>query len=141
MTNHCLGAVFDPSFDMLIVSGAEMQRDDDFLRALLLEFEASSEWWHLSALHHGSPPEELKRHFHVLLLVDAGMLAPLKEGGSTYRITNFGHDFLALTRKKETWEMTKSAARHMGGASIQMLYRVAEGLARSKLADLGVPGM
>lgn len=139
MQNHCPPPHDDPSFGLLLAGGFELQRDDDYLRALLQEMEQSDEWMHLSGLYSSMTAEDAKRHFHVLLLVDAGFLAPMKAGGSAFRITNTGHDFLALTRKSETWEATKAASKHLGGASLQMLYRVAEGYARNKLAELGIP--
>ncbi len=134
----CYAAFDDPSFCFLL-EGMPLERDDDYLRDLLRELEASDEWMHLSVLNIGSDADEHKRHFHILLLVDAGLLAPMSAKMQTFRITNAGHDFLAVTRRSETWEAAKAASRHIGGASIQMLYRAAEGLARQKLADLGVP--
>lgn len=116
-----------------------MERDDDFLRSLLLEMEAGDEWMHMSVLTNSSDEAEYKRHFHIMLLVDAGLMSPMSAKMQTFRITNSGHDFLALTRQNERWEAAKSAVRHIGGASIQMLYRAAEGLARQKLIELGVP--
>jgi hypothetical protein len=116
-----------------------MERNDDYLRSLLLELEASDDWMHLSVLTSGSDEAENERHFHIMLLVDAGLMAPMSAKMQTFRITNSGHDFLALTRQSERWEAAKSAVRHIGGASIQMLYRAAEGLARQKLIEMGVP--
>ncbi len=114
-----------------------MRRDDDYLRDLLLELEASDQWEHMGGIVMGSPPEEMNRHFHLLLLRDADMLEEMHE--DVFRITNAGYDFLALTRDTAAWQATKSAARHLAGASIQMLYRIAEGIALRKLTELGVP--
>ncbi len=139
MQKSCAAPHDDPSFGLILAGGFELQRDDDYLRGLLQEMERSDQWMHLSALMLSMSEEDAKRHYHVLLLVDAGFLAPMKPGGSAYRITNTGHDFLALTRKNDAWEATKSAAGHLGGASLQMLYRVAEGYAKQKLAELGIP--
>lgn len=41
--------------------------------------------------------------------------------------------------RNEAWQAVKDATRHMKGASIQMLYRAAEGMAVQALRDLGVP--
>jgi Hypothetical protein (DUF2513). len=114
-----------------------MKRDDDYMRQLLLDIEASDDWYFHNTLGSADDAEADKSHFHVMLLVDAGFLA--RFGNDTYRITNAGHDLLALTRRNEAWEATKKAAGHVGGASLQMLLRVAEGLARQKLAELGIP--
>lgn len=115
-----------------------MVRDDDYMRELLLELEASPDWSHLSYLAQDSDAAAFRRHYHVLLLVDAGLLAPTSFGATSYRITNAGHDFIAVTRQNEAWEATKAATRHMGGASVQMLYRVAEALAINGLKAAGV---
>lgn len=115
-----------------------MTRDDDYLRALLIEFEASDHWVHHISGSQMSAEAAHRRHYHILLLVDAGLMASVNGTGSPYRITNQGHDFLAVTRKSEAWEATKAATKHMGGASVQMLYRVAESLARQKLVEIGI---
>ena len=128
----------DQFFRALMCGGIELQRDDDYLRELLREFEASDEWAHQSVLSSSSDAEDYKRHYHVLLLVDGGMLAPIAVGGTAFRITMSGHDFLALTRRSEAWEFTKTAAKKMGGASVQMLLRIAEGYACEALAKMGI---
>lgn len=135
----CFPSADPASFWALVDAGIPMERDDDYLRELLLEFEGSDTWEHVSVLAIGDRSERLKRHYHVLLLVDGGLMAPLDEKARTFRITNQGHDFLAATRQNEAWEATKNASRHIGGASVQMLARIAEGYARQKLAELGVP--
>ncbi|OAN71117.1 hypothetical protein A8B82_21225 [Sulfitobacter sp. EhC04] len=139
--NHCLEVNDDPALWAIVRGGIEVNRDDDYLRELLNEFEASNTW-----IHHSSGAglslskhEAFRRQYHILLLVDAGLMTSINGNGSPYRLTSQGHDFLAITRQSEAWEAAKSATRHMGGASIQMLYRVAEGYAREKLAQMGVP--
>lgn len=140
----CLGGPSDRSFWRLIQSGREMRRDDDYLRALLMKLEAEDDWQYLFSLgsrEEDDPQadEEEREYYHLLLLVDAGFVARSGSEGECYRITNAGHDFLALIRQGDAWEATKAGARHLGGASLQMLYRIAEGYARQKLAELGVP--
>lgn len=135
----CAAPAFDESFFLLISRGFAVQRDDDYARELLREMEASDQWMHVSVLTSSSGPDGLKRHFHVLLLVDAGFLAPMTEKGGTFRITSAGHDFLTMTRQAAAWEAIKAVGRNLGGASLQMLYRIGEGIARQKLAELGLP--
>lgn len=122
-------------FSLLLEGGIELERDDDYLRELLLELVSSDSWLHSSPMSLADA-EAQKRRFHILLLVDAGLMA---EHGKLFRITNQGHDFIALTREEKAWTMTKAAVKHIGGASIQMLYRAAEGYALQKLAGAGVP--
>lgn len=124
---------------MYVIGGKEMRRDDDYLRELLLGFEGSDDWMHMSALTINASTDQMRRHFHVLMMVDAGCLMPLSADSSSFRITNAGHDFLALTRKNEAWEATKAAAKGVGGASLHLLYRAAEGYAMQKLKEVGVP--
>lgn len=135
----CFPPVDPASFWTLVDAEIPMERDDDYLRELLLEFEGSDSWEHTSVLPTSGKLERMKRHYHVLLLVDGGLMAPLDGKARTFRITNQGHDFLAATRQSEAWEATKKASRHIGGASVQMLARIAEGYARQKLTELGVP--
>lgn len=114
-----------------------MKRDDDFLRALLLECEASDNWRVVDARTMAQSPEREKRSYHIMLLEDAGMMTQVGDG--VYRLTNYGHDFLEMTRKNEAWEATKAGAQRLGGASLRMLYGIAEGYARQKLEELGIP--
>lgn len=126
-----------PSFWHLVWAEQEMQRDDDYLRALLQQIETGPEWVVISGIDLEPDEAEAKEYYHLLLLHDAGYLAEIQR--DVFRITNAGYDFLAVTRESAAWEAAKGATRHLGGASIQMLYRVAEGFARQKLADLGIP--
>lgn len=135
--NPCADDAELQSFWALIQKGVTMKRDDDYMRQLLLDIEAGEDWSFDNILWVEADDEDEKRHFHVLLLADAGFL--VRYGRDSYRISNSGHDFLALTRRSESWEATKKAAGHVGGASLQMLLRVAEGLARQKLSEMGLP--
>lgn len=135
--NRCFTPQPMPCFDRIVSMGIEMQRDDDYLRKLMQEFEADEDWRVLVSDRIKSTPDEAKRHYHITLLVDAGFMTHV--GGQAYRLTNAAHDFLAMTRQDEAWEATKAVGRRLGGASLQMLYRVAEGYAKQKLGEWGVP--
>lgn len=123
----------------MVMRGVLVQRDDDYLRTLLADMAASNKWMHLSALTLSPDPDREKRHFHILLLEDAGFMQPMSAKREVWRISGAGYDFLRLTEQSATWEATKNAAQKIGGASVQMLYRIAEGYARQKLTELGVP--
>ncbi|WP_375175522.1 DUF2513 domain-containing protein [Pseudooceanicola sp.] len=129
----------DPNCLAMFLGGFELERDDDYLRQLLLDFEASDQWMHYSELGLSHESDYMKRHFHIQLLVDGGLMAPIERGGSSYRITNQGHDFIAMTREDERWAAVKAAGRSVRGASVQMLYRLAEGMVRQKLVEAGFP--
>lgn len=132
----CMGGPSDRSFWKLVQGGREMQRDDDYLRELLMKLEAQEDWQYLFIVE---SDEDEREFYHLILLADAGLLERWGKHGECFRITNAGHDFLAMTRQSEAWAATKAGVRHLGGASVQMLYKVAEGYARQKLAEFGVP--
>lgn len=113
-----------------------MERNDDYLRKLLLDMVSSNEWLHMSDTMSGLEDEDF-RYFHMLLLRDAGFVEEMQS--DVFRVTNAGHDFVALTRENATWSAVKTAVSHLSGASVQMLYRVAENMARQKLKEFGVP--
>jgi len=76
---------------------------------------------------YGGNPEEKKRHYHILLATDEGLLAPVSK--DCYRLTSEGHKFLDATRDKSTWERTKKKVAETGGsATIEIFRAVAWGL-------------
>lgn len=114
-----------------------MRRDDDYLRNMLIEMSDSDEWLFQSSTFKNASEHDAKRHYHILLAQDAGLMAEIDH--QVYRMTSQGHDFVAAIRRSETWEVAKSAAAQVGGASLHLLWQVAEGYARGKLAQMGVP--
>ena len=98
-----------------------MQRDDDYLRQLLLEMEADPFCRFPGASGVMSPSEsETKRDHHMALLLQAELLAP---AGGMVEMINAGHDFLANTRKNENWEAIKAAHRRAGWFSVSIMQR------------------
>ncbi len=85
-----------------------MKRDDDFIRELLFEIEASDDPYLIADLVMSPSAEDLKRHMHAKWLSDAGLL--LEENDGVFRITNQGHDYLAAIRDDGIWKKTKAAA-------------------------------
>lgn len=78
--------------------------------------------------------DERRRHYHVLLLCDAELLAPVAK--STYRITSAGHDFLEATRDAGIWAKTKEVvAREGGSATLDILKELATGLLRKQIEE------
>ena len=63
--------------------------------------------------------EVLKRHQHAELLCDAGFLLAVREG--VYRMTNQGHDYLAVVRSDTIWKKTKSASAELGGVTLGIM--------------------
>lgn len=100
-----------------------MKRDDDYIRQLLLELEASPETSVLSALAIGSDEEEEKHHYHLQLLCDAGLMTEVQPG--VFRMTNQGHDFIAAIRSDTIWSKTKAGAGELGGVTLSILKDIA----------------
>lgn len=100
-----------------------MKRDDDLIRVLLFEAEASEHPWFLVSIHLSSPPEELRRHEHAKLLCDAGFFQEVSE--DVFRITNQGHDYLAAIRDEGIWKKTKEAVSATGNVGLGVMKDIA----------------
>ena len=111
-----------------------MKRNDDLLRQLLLDAEASDDWIFLSYVTKDSSSEERERHGHVLLLEDAGLVAAVGKG--SFRLTNQGHDFLTAIRDEGLWSKTKAAVAETGGnATVEILKSLASGFLKKKISQ------
>ena len=104
-----------------------MQRDIDFMRELLLKYEADDSPLIITTLE-GSTEKD---NFHIQLLCDAGLL--MKTNTNTYRITNDGHDFIANISDKTIWKKTKEKAKKLGNDAIPILGKIALDLVLEKL--------
>ncbi|WP_299855402.1 DUF2513 domain-containing protein [uncultured Roseobacter sp.] len=114
-----------------------MVRDDDYIRELLLEAEASKDPFILATLAMSAPPEDVKRHVHAELLADAGLFQELNDG--VFRITNYGHDYLAAIRDDTIWKKTKAGAAKIGGTTLGMMGELALTYLKQKASEqLGV---
>ena len=112
-----------------------MKRDKEFLRELLFEIESSEEGIHLVDFNFHSPPNELKKHYHLRLLCDSGYMVSNKEG-SAYRLTAQGHDFIEAIRDDGIWEKTKKTVAETGGnATLEMVKVIAVGLLKNKISE------
>lgn len=117
-----------------------MKRDDDYIRELLFEAEASQDLYVTAFLHLNMTAEETRRHQHAELLCDAGFFQAVNKG--VYRITNQGHDYLAAIRSDTVWGKTKEAAGKLGGVTLGIMKDLAVAIikqeAKTKLGfDLG----
>jgi hypothetical protein len=109
-----------------------VKRDDDLLRALLLEFEGQADWLILVRNHLNMSAEDRVRQYHVHLLSDAGMVTAV--GSSTYRMTNAGHDYLDAIRQDGIWAKTKQAVAETGGtATLEIMKSLAIGFLKTKI--------
>lgn len=103
-----------------------MQRDHDFIRKMLLDFEASDEFYLVAPLVMNPDPDDEKKHTHAELLCDAGMFEHVNEG--VYRMTNHGHDYVEAIRSDTVWNKVKSGTAKAGGQTLDMMFNVAVAL-------------
>lgn len=109
-----------------------MKRDDDLIRDLLFEAEASDQPY-LMAFMTMSPSEaDLKRHMHAVWLSDAGFFQEVNDG--VFRITNQGHDYLAAIRDDGVWQKTKEAASTAGGVGLGIMKDIAVAYVKQELS-------
>lgn len=114
-----------------------MKRDDDYLRSLIVEIQDSDRWIVMSDLTHSSDEDDFRRHFHILMLVDAGLVAPFSR--ATYRLTDAGQTFAAQVRDDGAWSRIKAAANAATGHSVALLADIARAYALDALKRWGVP--
>lgn len=110
-----------------------MVRDDDFIRDLLMEAEASNDPYILAPLVINPCDEDLKKHVHSTLLCDAGLFAEESEG--VFRITNQGHDYLAAIRNDTVWKKTKAGALAVGGVTLGMMKDIALAYVKQEIIE------
>ncbi len=114
-----------------------MTRDDEYIRKLLLEIEAQEIPYVTVARILDPSQEELKRNYHIELLCDARLMT--SQGGSGYRLTNQGHDYIEAIKNDTVWQKTKSAAAQVGGTTLGMMKDIAVAYLKQEAAEkLGI---
>ena len=110
-----------------------MKRDNDYIRLLLFEMEASEDF--RFAPYEGTPEKEIdKRLYHINLLTDAGFVTSV--GKYAHRLTNSGHDFLEAARDEGIWQRTKDTVTTAGGsATLEILKQIALGYLKKQIND------
>lgn len=119
--------------------GFAMKRDDDYLRELLIAIQDSDQWLVKSAMTDSSDEEDARRHFHLLMLMDAGLLADHTGRGMVFRLTDAGQTFANQIREDSNWRVVKSTAATVAGYSIGMLADIAKAYAIEVLREAGLP--
>ena len=123
-----------------LVSGeADMRRDDDLLRKLMLDMEADPEPILVHGLTQDATEEQRLAYYHLRLLADEGFLEELGRNGGAWRMTSKGHDFVAAVRSDAVWGRTKQMASLVSGVSLSILKDIAVGIMRDQLTKMGVP--
>lgn len=123
---------------VLVSGGAVPARDVDFSLQVLRDLEDSPDWVVIHAVHSSSSDEDRTRYAHLQMLRDAGMVEETggKFGGA-WRITNAGHDFLAITRSPERWRAIKAAAQAGGLATLRAMLAIGEKMGIDALKAAG----
>lgn len=116
-----------------------MRRDDDLIRQLMLDFEASEKVLLVAARHLNMSPEESRKYYHLKCLADAGFLEETGKSGGVFRMTNNGHDFCAAIRDETIWNKTKAASASVAGVGLGVMKDIGIGYVRARLIELGVP--
>ena len=138
--NRCDPEAFVACLMPIIGMDGIMTRDDDYLREILIKMEAADGFQFSGPSKVMAPsPDEARYNYHLLLLIDAGLVAPMDPQINTCRMTGQGHDFLAATRRSEAWEAVKAQASKIPGASVGMLAKIAEAYVMQKARELGLP--
>ena len=70
-----------------------MQRDDEYIRDLLLEFEKEDDYLISIPETLGDSIADRKKLYHVQLLCDSDYMMQISDAG--YRLTSQGHDFIS----------------------------------------------
>ena len=77
-------------------------------------------------------PDERRERYHILLLIDAGLLTEVGKG--TFRITNSGHDYLEAIRDEGIWSKTKAVVAETGGSTtLELVKKLAMGFLNAKI--------
>lgn len=107
----------------LVERDADMPRDDDLMRSLLIQIEESEGDHQIINKKLSRTEEEKKELYHLKLLRDQGFV---KFEGDTFRLTNSGHDFVQAIKDDTVWRKTKNAIAETGGsATIEIIKAVA----------------
>jgi predicted transcriptional regulator len=110
-----------------------MKRDDDYLRQLLMRIEDYERPSYPFDLLLEATIEEKKELHHLQILCDAGYLSVNEK--KHYRITNQGHDFLAVIRDDTIWQKIKTIVAPVGGATLGIIKNVGEALLKSGISS------
>lgn len=136
----CMSANRRPSLLQLQLKVGDVKRDDELLRKLMLEIEASPDPVVFYDSGMGEGDEDTRIYYHLRLLTDAGFLEETGRHGGNFRITNDGHDFIALMQSDGMWERMKGKATEVAPRyGLRLLFEIGNALVRAKAKELGLP--
>lgn len=122
---------------MAIISrGADMQRDNEYMRDLILRIWKHDEWlWVCDVDEPGSEQE----YYHLRLLTDAGMLEERGRWGGQFRMTDAGHGFCEVISEDKGWARVKQLGSAAAGRGFEVLIDVVrEGSRAAVLKTVGL---
>lgn len=113
-----------------------MKRDEDLLRSILFEMEASeSDMFHPGGQTLGESADGRRKAYHCKLLADQGFVAPVGTKGHYIRLTSYGHDFIETIRNDTIWHEIKSRSAEVGGLTIGLMFELGKAYLKQKLKD------
>jgi Hypothetical protein (DUF2513) len=110
----------------------KVKRDDDFIRDLLFEAEASDKPYLMAVMMLSPSEEDLKRHIHAKWLADDKYFEEV--GSGIFRITNRGNDYLASIRDDKIWKKTKDTAASVGGVALGVMKDISVAYVKQELS-------
>lgn len=111
------------------MAGEDMQRDDEMIKAILLELAEYPEESYPFPNTMSQDPVRKKKHYHLLLLCDGGFVEEVGAQGGSFRLRNQGHDLLNAMLSDTIWNRAKDVlAGTVKEASLGTLLAVASEL-------------
>src|SRR5690606_13337482 len=82
-----------------------VKRDPDYIRQLLLEFEAAEGWRIRHSTRQSMSKDHEKRDYHIRLMIDQGLIETV--GRDMLRLHSSAHDALDAIRDQTVWAAAK----------------------------------
>jgi hypothetical protein len=121
-----------------------MLRDSNLIRTILLAIEAADDA-ELLTMPRIPGHDRAEVHFHVRLLVEAGLahaVAETRYRGRDWlalRLSWQGYDYLDSIRDPAVWRLVQRVAKRTGSWSIETLGAIAKATVIAKAQSLGLP--
>ena len=110
----------------------QMRRDNDYIRALLLEIEEQNSGLFLFPKTFDCDD---KKWHHLQLLCDSGYLCRVNE--SAYRLTNSGHDFIESIRDPEIWKKVMDVVATAGSdTTLEIIKTIALHFLKKQISNI-----
>jgi hypothetical protein len=131
---------------IILIRGAVLKRDMDYIRELLLEIEAGKTMFETlssedAAILRASPRKPMsqeeadKLRGHLDLMQQAGLIEIESSSVVVKSLTWKGNDFLDSIRDPEIWRKTKDGAAAAKGWTMDLLADLAKGFIKKQIED------